>query len=183
MNCLVSSCVMLCVLWWLQCELIEFYYHWKKTPAGMDTRAIRRQKKQQHIKTARQYFKLQQDPSQELGKSCLILVYSCLCHNFMCRWGVLSRRGWREWRDGKRYSVCWGIFCCNSLLLLLFFTFSDYICAHCSTRESPSWHHAGPNRQLMCDECRLYYNKYGEMRQYLKGISKEVQNTMLLFID
>jgi len=63
---------MLCVLRWLQCELIEFYYHWKKTPAGMDTRAIRRQKKQQHIKTARQYFKLQQDPSQELGKSCLI---------------------------------------------------------------------------------------------------------------
>ena len=78
--------------------------------------------------------------------------------------------GSEEIEKDTRYA---GIFFCNALLLLFFFTFSDCICAHCSTRESPSWHHAGPNKQLMCDECCLYYNKYGEMRPFLKGISKE----------
>ena len=47
--------------------MIEFYYHWKKTPVGLDTRAIRKQKKQHHIKTARQYYLSQQDSGQEFG--------------------------------------------------------------------------------------------------------------------
>ncbi|XP_065911799.1 arginine-glutamic acid dipeptide repeats protein-like isoform X2 [Dysidea avara] len=112
------------------CELIEFYYHWKKTSDGMDTRTIRRQKKQQHIKTARQYYKIQQDPNQELDDI----------------GSAEEDEGSEEIEKDTR----------------------DCICAHCSTRESPSWHHAGPNKQLMCDECCLYYNKYGEMRPFLK---------------
>ena len=51
----------------VQCEMIEFYYHWKKTPMGLDTRGIRKQKKQHHIKTARQYYLSQQDSGQEYG--------------------------------------------------------------------------------------------------------------------
>lgn len=47
--------------------MIEFYYHWKKTPMGLDTRAIRKQKKQHHIKAARQYYLSQQDSGQEYG--------------------------------------------------------------------------------------------------------------------
>ena len=29
--------------------------------------------------------------------------------------------------------------------------------------ESSSWHHAGPNRLLVCHTCQLFFFKYGEM--------------------
>ena len=78
----------------------------------------------------------------------------------------------KEVKKWKRILGRQGIFYASLLryTFSLLFSFSDYICALCSTRDSSSWHHAGPNRQLMCSECRLYYNKYGEMRPFSKGI-------------
>jgi len=92
---------------------------------------------------------------------------------FLVQVRCAQQKRMKEMKKWKRLLGMQGFFYNSLLLLLFFFIFSDYICAHCTSRESPSWHHAGPNRQLMCDECRLYYNKYGEMRQFLKGISKE----------
>ena len=57
----------------------------------------------------------------------------------------------------------------TSITFLIHKTFlSYYVCTHCSTKESAGWHHAGPKKYLLCDSCRLYFNKYGEMRP-LKG--------------
>lgn len=68
-------------LYCLQCEMIEFYYHWKKTPIGLDTRTIRKQKKQHHIKTARQYYISQQDSGQEFGMDsvCVQFLHQLFC--------------------------------------------------------------------------------------------------------
>lgn len=37
-------------------------------------------------------------------------------------------------------------------------------CHHCYSTKSKDWHHAGVHRQLMCTECRLYFKKYGNLR-------------------
>lgn len=58
--------------------MIEFYYHWKKSPAGLDTRTIRKQKKQHHIKMAKQYYISQQDSGQEFGKDSVLVQMSIM---------------------------------------------------------------------------------------------------------
>ncbi len=41
--------------------------------------------------------------------------------------------------------------------------FSYYACRHCYTLQSDSWHHAGPNKTILCNPCRNYFLHYGVM--------------------
>lgn len=38
-----------------------------------------------------------------------------------------------------------------------------YCCRHCYTTESRSWHHGSQNKVILCDDCRIYYKKYGKL--------------------
>ncbi|XP_058967313.2 arginine-glutamic acid dipeptide repeats protein isoform X1 [Pocillopora verrucosa] len=40
---------------------------------------------------------------------------------------------------------------------------SLYCCRHCYTTESRSWHHGSQNKVILCDDCRIYYKKYGKL--------------------
>ncbi len=40
---------------------------------------------------------------------------------------------------------------------------SPYYCRHCYTSTSRDWHHAGPDRLLVCTDCRLYFKRYAEL--------------------
>ena len=40
-----------------------------------------------------------------------------------------------------------------------------YVCQHCYCSTSLSWHHGGVDNTFLCDACRLYYCKYGQMRK------------------
>ena len=40
-----------------------------------------------------------------------------------------------------------------------------YICQHCYCSTSHSWHHGGIDNTFLCDTCRVYYCKYGQMRK------------------
>ena len=42
-----------------------------------------------------------------------------------------------------------------------------YICQHCYCTKSKSWHHGGSDNTLLCDACRIYFCKYGQMRGIL----------------
>ena len=41
---------------------------------------------------------------------------------------------------------------------------SLYCCRHCYSTASRSWHHCGVDKQILCDDCRIYFKKYGEMK-------------------
>lgn len=41
--------------------------------------------------------------------------------------------------------------------------FSLYCCRHCYSTESRSWHHGSQNKVILCDDCRIYYKKYGKL--------------------
>lgn len=43
------------------------------------------------------------------------------------------------------------------------FIFRLYCCRHCYTTESRSWHHGSQNKVILCDDCRIYYKKYGKL--------------------
>ena len=47
-----------------QIELVEYYYFWKKTHAGLSSRNTRRQRKQTHIRLCRMMMK-QREPTPE----------------------------------------------------------------------------------------------------------------------
>ncbi|XP_074624808.1 uncharacterized protein LOC141883279 isoform X1 [Acropora palmata] len=38
-----------------------------------------------------------------------------------------------------------------------------YCCRHCYSAESRSWHHGSQNKVILCDDCRIYYKKYGKL--------------------
>lgn len=38
-----------------------------------------------------------------------------------------------------------------------------YCCRHCYSTESRSWHHGSQNKVILCDDCRIYYKKYGKL--------------------
>lgn len=38
-----------------------------------------------------------------------------------------------------------------------------YCCRHCYSTESRSWHHGSQNKIILCDDCRIYYKKYGKL--------------------
>lgn len=40
---------------------------------------------------------------------------------------------------------------------------SLYCCRHCYTADSRNWHHGGPNKVILCMECRIFYKKYGKL--------------------
>lgn len=40
---------------------------------------------------------------------------------------------------------------------------SYYACRHCFSQSSTNWHHAGPDKTILCQECRLYFQRYGCM--------------------
>ena len=40
---------------------------------------------------------------------------------------------------------------------------SPYYCRHCYSCTSRDWHHAGPDRLLLCTDCRLYFKRYAEL--------------------
>ena len=45
-----------------------------------------------------------------------------------------------------------------------------YICQHCYCSTSLSWHHGGVDNTFLCDNCRVYYCKYGQMRKIHSAI-------------
>lgn len=49
------------------------------------------------------------------------------------------------------------------LILFCFVFISLYCCRHCYTTESRSWHHGSQNKVILCDDCRIYYKKYGKL--------------------
>ena len=38
-----------------------------------------------------------------------------------------------------------------------------YCCRHCYSTDSRSWHHGSQNKVILCDDCRIYYKKYGKL--------------------
>ena len=57
-----------------QCELISYYYLWKKTNVGLSSRTTRRQRKQTHIRLGRANQKtvLESPPKREFSKCKII---------------------------------------------------------------------------------------------------------------
>ena len=53
--------------------------------------------------------------------------------------------------------------CSQVSKLYLLFPRSLYCCRHCYTTESRSWHHGSQNKVILCDDCRIYYKKYGKL--------------------
>ena len=51
----------------------------------------------------------------------------------------------------------------NVNVLTCIFIFRLYCCRHCYTTESRSWHHGSQNKVILCDDCRIYYKKYGKL--------------------
>lgn len=51
----------------------------------------------------------------------------------------------------------------NFSVVFLYFFFRLYCCRHCYTTESRSWHHGSQNKVILCDDCRIYYKKYGKL--------------------
>lgn len=41
---------------------------------------------------------------------------------------------------------------------------SLYACRHCFSAKSRNWHHVGKDKLLVCEECRIYFKKYGRMK-------------------
>jgi len=41
---------------------------------------------------------------------------------------------------------------------------SLYACRHCFSAKSRNWHHVGKDKLLVCQDCRIYFKKYGRMR-------------------
>lgn len=51
----------------------------------------------------------------------------------------------------------------NVVIDLSFLFDSLYCCRHCYSTESRSWHHGSQNKVILCDDCRIYYKKYGKL--------------------
>ena len=56
---------------------------------------------------------------------------------------------------------------------------SFYACRHCFSQSSTNWHHAGPDKTILCQDCRLYFQRYGCMMP----ISDKRQPPEFLFKD
>lgn len=54
-------------------------------------------------------------------------------------------------------------FCVNKNLIVTLCFFRLYCCRHCYSTESHSWHHGSQNKIILCDDCRIYYKKYGKL--------------------
>lgn len=75
------------------------------------------------------------------------------CHRVSSR--AIVRRSRFSWYSYSR--------CPKLSELSRYFPLSLYCCRHCYTTESRSWHHGSQNKVILCDDCRIYYKKYGKL--------------------
>ena len=69
---------------------------------------------------------------------------------------------------GTNFSIVRDVYVSPLFLIFNFptkctFIFRLYCCRHCYTTESRSWHHGSQNKVILCDDCRIYYKKYGKL--------------------
>lgn len=121
-------------------ELIEYYYYWKKTNAGISSRNTRKQRKQTHIRMSRSIIKPPEaSPEREFID--------------------LSSADEDE-VDNEESEKC----------------LSYHACRHCYSTVSPNWHHAGNDKAILCNDCRLFFRRYGCMKPITNA--KEPPNFM-----
>ena len=120
-------------------ELVEFYYLWKKTPGAAQNRPRGRRPRPAVFKRAKagkggKSNRNEDDPDD---------LSSC------------SEEEPDEMEDEENTNGSSGEK--NGEL-------SPYYCRHCYTTNSSDWHHAGSQKLLVCNECRIFFKKYGELQ-------------------
>lgn len=61
-------------------------------------------------------------------------------------------------------AACENLLWYSEVNIVLLLVYSFYACHHCYSVEGLSWHHAGPDKSILCDECRVHFKNYGFMR-------------------
>ncbi|EDV24312.1 uncharacterized protein TRIADDRAFT_57654 [Trichoplax adhaerens] len=118
-------------------DLIEFYYHWKKTKGATNAKAYRKHRRNIRRQRAPRATKIRNNKSElpDLGSA--------------SEDGLTGEEGDRDRR----------LYCCR----------------HCYSTTSRSWHHSGVDKQLLCDDCRIYFKKYGEMKSIPDSVEPPAQ--------
>ena len=121
-------------------DVVKFYYYWKKSPGGLANRNMRKTRKSMHLKKTH---------SENVSS------YTCLYDLFV---DVLSCDESEPSYPSKDNERCHHTSINEP---------QYYICQHCYCTKSKSWHHGGCDNTLLCDVCRIYFCKYGQMRVIL----------------